>query len=477
MKHTLLYLVLFSLPLCTEELKTVFYEALENEKGYALFARNPEVYPISIRMQYELVNMRVKPDRNVFVIPPKTERYKLNRLIQSEKREAFKMSYSYKTTKGDAVNAKHDSNTVYIAPFAHGVKYNCGQAWGGLFSHFGDNHFAIDFTMDIGTPVHAARGGIVIDIVEKYNRGGPSKEMGKYGNKIEVLHEDGSIAAYVHLRQWGAEVEVGQEVQVGDFLGYSGNTGRSTGPHLHFDVRVPTFGEQNSVPFLLKDLEGPVVPKEGHYYYSLHPEKPVDESFRYGRSLEHEDFKNYREAVSTGEQIELRYEEVDNTRIVYLRNPSKYDSKINLAFKLSGMTFSRGESHTLAVPAKTEVFAGFLRPISGAKSFQWRPTFSYAGAFPHPDIIADINEVSGDSLSLRSVRHLYTYHYFMSNPKDVDYEVELYFTKRQNIVAEPELPTSFILPANSEIFVTAFRPENPERKRDFRISYKYKEVN
>lgn len=85
----------------------------------------------------------------------------------------------------------------------------------------------IDFPVKVGTPVYAARGGKVKTAV--YGKGSG-------GTMVEIAHPGAHRTGYKHLSK--LNVRVGQRVKKGDLIGWSGNTGASTGPHLHFDLRV-----------------------------------------------------------------------------------------------------------------------------------------------------------------------------------------------------------------------------------------------
>ena len=89
-------------------------------------------------------------------------------------------------------------------------------------------HRAIDIANQIGTPVLAADSGTVIVAGWPDNVG--------YGNRIMIDHGNGFVTLYGHLSRFA--VSVGQTVRRGDIIGYMGSTGRSTGPHLHFEIRV-----------------------------------------------------------------------------------------------------------------------------------------------------------------------------------------------------------------------------------------------
>ncbi len=87
-------------------------------------------------------------------------------------------------------------------------------------------HNGVDLAVPVGTPVHAAQDGVVLKLAE-------DDRNGKY---VVIDHGNGVRTGYCHLDRF--DVEKGQQLSRGESLGLSGNTGRSTGPHLHFLVRV-----------------------------------------------------------------------------------------------------------------------------------------------------------------------------------------------------------------------------------------------
>jgi len=92
----------------------------------------------------------------------------------------------------------------------------------------GKMHTGVDFAVGQGTSVHAAEAGTVI-LAEWYSG---------YGNAVIVDHGGGMWTLYGHLRNGGTNVKVGDRVSKGEKIAESGSTGQSTGPHLHFEVRI-----------------------------------------------------------------------------------------------------------------------------------------------------------------------------------------------------------------------------------------------
>jgi murein DD-endopeptidase MepM/ murein hydrolase activator NlpD len=87
-------------------------------------------------------------------------------------------------------------------------------------------HAGLDFRGPIGAPIHAAAKGKVTFVGTKTG----------YGKVVEISHGNGMLTRYAHMSAWRARV--GQQVAAGDVIGQIGSTGRSTGPHLHFEVRI-----------------------------------------------------------------------------------------------------------------------------------------------------------------------------------------------------------------------------------------------
>lgn len=348
--------------------------------GYELRASNTHVVPVFLSVDLvsvtnlapsaELpVGALVGPgasDVPVLTLSPTTDRGRM----------AYRVSYRY--AFGDPRTASHDDDFAYLLPFAHGTKRRLSQGFHGQFTHYGENEYAVDFEMPVGTPVFAARGGLVADVKEASNAGGPSSSYEDHANRILIAHPDGSFGNYVHLREDGALVTPGDRVEAGQLIGYSGNTGRSSGPHLHFDVRLPREdGTNMSIPFRFAGAGGqPFDPQEGVYYYAYHPGGGSFEE-ELGSQLSLVDFADYTAPVALTESLETRVEQVDLTFILYVRNGFQDATDIQITLDLRGMTSDAGNPVELTVPAATEVVATILRPQPGATSIRYGYTVRY----------------------------------------------------------------------------------------------------
>jgi len=160
--------------------------------------------------------------------------------------------------------ARHRPTQAYRPPFAPSQAFVVGQAFGGSFSHSKpDSHYAVDIGMPVGTPIHAAREGIVMDVARWFSGAGTNIEYdGPRANYVRMLHDDGSMAVYAHLDYEGVIVLPGQRVRRGQQIGRSGNTGFSTGPHLHFAIQLNRNMKLVSVPFEFAGPDGQTLTPE-----------------------------------------------------------------------------------------------------------------------------------------------------------------------------------------------------------------------
>jgi murein DD-endopeptidase MepM/ murein hydrolase activator NlpD len=133
-----------------------------------------------------------------------------------------------------AGRVKPDNSYIYSLPFAKGNKFLLIQAYNSKMSH--SKELSLDFKMKTGSKICAARGGVVTAIKEDSDAGGLNNSYLNEGNHIIIRHDDGSEAMYWHLQKDGVLVKTGDTVLPGALIGYSGNTGYTAFPHLHFQV-------------------------------------------------------------------------------------------------------------------------------------------------------------------------------------------------------------------------------------------------
>ncbi|TLQ44461.1 M23 family metallopeptidase [Streptomyces marianii] len=132
--------------------------------------------------------------------------------------------------KPAAKKAKANAWVKPVSGYTLTASFNQG---GAMWSN---KHSGQDFAVPVGTPVKAASGGVVVKAGPNGGGDGPA-----YGNAIVIKHGNGKYSQYAHLSK--INVHVGQSVNAGKLIALSGNTGNSSGPHLHFEIRTtPNYG-------------------------------------------------------------------------------------------------------------------------------------------------------------------------------------------------------------------------------------------
>jgi murein DD-endopeptidase MepM/ murein hydrolase activator NlpD len=157
----------------------------------------------------------------------------------------------------------------YVLPYPVGKVYFCSQGFNSSFSHYNTFQYAIDFDMPIGTLVTAARSGRVVYIVENYSN---NDHVIGHENVVIVMHTDSTYARYTHLTTFGAIVKRNQLLMPGDSLGFSGSSGESNHPHLHFDVTKTFTGRFDmTIPVdFINTSPRPVGLNVGFFYKAFH---------------------------------------------------------------------------------------------------------------------------------------------------------------------------------------------------------------
>ena len=257
------------------------HEDERDDGRIVLRAENLSKFPITYTVKLRSREMKTQGPRTVTRTLPGGDSEVAMALVPPASRVATDYRYSYDWTVGDK-NAVHDDDYVYRLPYASGKSYRVIQGFGSRFSHTGLEQFAIDFLMKEGTPVHAARGGVVARLEESNSIGCWEDGCGRYANYVVILHDDGTTGEYYHLLQDGALVNVGDRVFAGQKIALSGNTGHTTVAHLHFAVyRAVEWGNTQSIPVRFASADGIIDrPRRGGRYQATAMKRPANDTLQ-----------------------------------------------------------------------------------------------------------------------------------------------------------------------------------------------------
>jgi murein DD-endopeptidase MepM/ murein hydrolase activator NlpD len=264
-------------------------EAREDGNWVELRASNITEIPVSVTLQVWTRHMTAdRPSTVTETVAPQDSQL-LIVLTRKEEQRNSRYGFHCEWTIG-SVDAKHDDELIYRLPYETGKSYYVLQGYGSRLSHTGPEEFTVDFKMREGTPVHAARGGIVARTEDSHSKGCWKAGCGKYANYVVILHDDWTTGEYYHLKQGGVLVEVGDRVVAGQKIGLSGDTGNSALPHLHFGVyRAAPWGKFQSIPVQFNSIDGVIrKPRRGGRYQAVSIRSSAnvdDDSIRSSRSL------------------------------------------------------------------------------------------------------------------------------------------------------------------------------------------------
>ncbi|MCU1740504.1 MULTISPECIES: M23 family metallopeptidase [unclassified Pseudomonas] len=211
--------------------------------GDEVYVRNDLYAPVEIELGFgALKNVSGAPQSIRKVLPARSNQ-RLALLTPIQTGEPMRYVPKFQYFLGDPSGQAQG----YRYPFPwRGGPFRLTQGPNGQYSHFGaKSRYAMDIAMPVGTPIIAARGGVVIKTENDQSGGGKNPS----GNFVRVLHDDGTMGVYLHLKQGSVSVREGQRVEVGSPLALSGNTGNTTGPHLHFVVQRNTGMGLVSIPY------------------------------------------------------------------------------------------------------------------------------------------------------------------------------------------------------------------------------------
>jgi hypothetical protein len=205
------------------------------------------------------------PDQQLrWVVPARSERVLLDLAALGET-AVPSLQYRYVYLPGDP-EAEPSSDVTYRVPFSLGLQFPVTQAYPDARTHrTRDSMYAVDLSMPVGTDIVAAKGGVVFDVASKNFKGGPdSDQYADLSNLVRILHDDGTYAVYAHLNWNTIRVRPGDRVKTGQYIADSGNSGFSSGPHLHFAVQRNMGKRVDSLPIAFRGSDGSrVMPSSG----------------------------------------------------------------------------------------------------------------------------------------------------------------------------------------------------------------------
>ncbi|MEA9977474.1 MULTISPECIES: peptidoglycan DD-metalloendopeptidase family protein [unclassified Pseudomonas] len=228
-----------------EHLEHQVHLETRRDKGvHSLSVRNDTYAPVEVELQLNgLKNVLGATDKAIHRIVPARSTVRFAVLSPRLPGKALSYTPKLRYSLGDPERQPF----VYSYPLPwKGGPFRLSQGPNGKFSHFGaKSRYAMDIAMPEGTQIIAARAGTVI----KVENGQSGRGSDPSGNFVRILHDDGTMGVYLHLMRGSVSVTEGQRVVVGTDLAKSGNTGNSTGPHLHFVVQRNVGLGLESIPY------------------------------------------------------------------------------------------------------------------------------------------------------------------------------------------------------------------------------------
>jgi murein DD-endopeptidase MepM/ murein hydrolase activator NlpD len=228
--------------------------------------RGPVEVRIDLPESHNVTSNHSFPAR--FVIPGSSERETV-RLWRTQPGQGFSYTYNHTYVFGDPA-AEHRPKKPYRLPIPAGRGFTITQSFKGAKSHSGpQNQYAVDIAMPQGTRIMAARSGVIMAVANDFFTGGADARFRGRANYVRVLHDDGTMAVYAHLKLETVQYPVGARVDEGQFIAEAGSTGYSTGPHLHFAIQKNFGMELKSLPFEFADKYGRAFTPESGMKVSL----------------------------------------------------------------------------------------------------------------------------------------------------------------------------------------------------------------
>ncbi len=209
----------------------VFHQDLGD--SIQVYYENNEDFPLTFKYTQIGNNITTTTKNETFIVASPKENKLFNTVHPKDPYQEWSFNYDTKVSTGDLLNKK-DHVYAYALPFETNKSVFIMQGPFSGKTHTGIN--AYDFGLKSGEKIYSSRKGKVIFIKDDSNENCFNESCKEKANSIAIIHEDGTIALYGHLKFHGVIVKSNQEVEEGELIGYSGNTGFSNGAHLHFEI-------------------------------------------------------------------------------------------------------------------------------------------------------------------------------------------------------------------------------------------------
>jgi len=242
--------------------------------GLRFLVRNRFHAPMQVAIDFDsIVGVEYPhPDHDLlWLVPARSETVVLDLALLSDLATPS-VQYRFIYLPGDPA-ATHASDASYRVPYSLGNRFPITQAFPDTLTHrTRDSLYAVDLEMPVGTDIVAARSGIVFDVSSTNFKGGTDADQyANLANFVRILHDDGTYAVYAHLNWNSIRVRPGERVQAGQYIADSGNTGFSSGPHLHFAVQKNMGMRVDSLPVAFRGANAAQVRPTTGQLLTAHP--------------------------------------------------------------------------------------------------------------------------------------------------------------------------------------------------------------
>jgi len=250
-----------------EASNNIIVQNKKNNGQIDVYITNNNLFDITIKYDVKIKNLLITDSFPIIKSIKAKSKSKITTLYMQKNRFFYKYTYAWVIGNKNSI---HNDKYLYALPYKIGTKHKVTQGFNGYFSHKGNSLYAVDFAMSIGTKIYAAREGIVVKIKNDGYKHGDKSYINE-ANFIIIKHNDGTYGKYAHLRKNGVKVKISQKIKRGQFLGFSGNTGYTNGPHLHFIVfKGKSYNSRQSIKIKFISKNGIIKePIRGKFYIAV----------------------------------------------------------------------------------------------------------------------------------------------------------------------------------------------------------------